>query len=409
MKSYPTILSLCSLALLPNISFGADESPYLFGDWGGARTELADKGVSLNLFHIFDVYDDFSGAAESGGTYFGRQRVAIDLDLEKLLGWENSYIAISGVHQYGNNYNRSRFGVFTNPSSIEGTETTRLANIYFGQSLFDGQLNYQIGKVDGVGAFGSQEYGSSFMNVEFAYVANAIFGSALPFDPAQKLGLIVEYQPNGTQLYLKGGVFDSNQLDSYADDHNGLSFDWEGPVAYAAELGYRSDPDKTDKPGFVKLGFHYNTGNFANFLGTTEDDNNKLIYLSAGRTLHNFDSQQQRRIDGSITWVHAPEDRNLYADELIFVLRAIGPFAARPNDELGLGVVAAYISDDYSDASQSAGGPVAKEEYTVELSYKAAITPWFQLQPSLQAVMNPAGDTDRDTVWIAGLRSVITF
>lgn len=409
MKIYPHILSVCSLTLLQATNLGAKDSPYLFGDWGGARTELADKGVTFSLFHTFDVYDDFSGAADSGTAYFGRQRVSIDLDLDKLLGWENSYISMSGVHQYGNNYNRSRFGVFTNPSSIEGTETTRLANIYFGQSLFDGQLNYQIGKVDAVGAFGSQEYGSSFMNDEFAYVANAIFGSGLPYDPAQKLGLIVEYQPAGTQVYIKGGVFDSSNSDAYSDDHNGLSFDREGPVAYAAEIGYRSAPKQSDKPGFIKLGVHYNTDDFADYLGNDDHDSNHLIYLSAGRTLHYFDGQQQRRIDGSLTWVHAPEDRNLYADELVLALRAIGPFAARPDDELGLGLVAAYLSDDYSQASQSNGGAEAEEEYTIELSYKASITPWFQLQPSLQAVMNPAGETDRDTVWIAGLRTIITF
>jgi porin len=409
MKIYLHIINFCSLALLQSAAFGAEESPNLFGDWGGARTELANKGVTFEVFHTFDVYDDFSGATDRGTTYFGRQRIAIDLDLDKLLGWENSYFSISGVHQYGKNYNRSHFGVFTNPSSIEGTETTRLANIYFGQSLLNDQLNYQIGKVDAVGAFGSQEYGSSFMNDEFAYVANAIFGSGLPFDPAQKLGLIMEYQPQGTAVYIKGGVFDSSNSDAYNDDHNGLSFDWEGPVAYAAEMGYRTSPKRADKPGFIKVGVHYNTDDFADKLGNDDHNSNHLIYLSAGRTLHYLDKQQQRHIDGSITWVHTPEDRNLYNDQLTIVLRAIGPIDTRPNDEFGLGVVMAYLSEDYSEASQSSGGAKAEEEYTVELSYKATITPWFKLQPSLQAVMNPAGESDRDTVWIAGLRTIVTF
>ncbi len=399
----------CSLALFSHPTLGESASPYLFGDWGGARADLEAKGVSFSAFHTFDVYDDFSGAADSGTAYFGRQRVALDLDLEKLIDWENSYISISGVYQYGQNYNRSRFGVFTNPSSIEGNETTRLANIYFGQSLFDGKLSYKVGKVDGVGEFGAQEYGSTFMNDEFAYVPNALFGSALPFDPAQKLGLVVTYAPFNNGLYIKGGIFDSNQLDAYEDDDHGLSFDWEGPVAYAAEIGYRSNPDKTSTPGFIKLGAHYNTGNFSEHLSSDVSDNNYLIYLNAGRTLHNFDSEGTRHLDASFTWAHAPEDRNLYANEFTALIRAIGPFAARPNDEIGLGFIAAFISDDYSEASLNSGGSSSNEEYTIELTYKAAVTPWLKIQPSLQAVANPAGDTDRDTVWIAGLRTVITF
>jgi porin len=404
-----SIYLCCGLALLGQASYADTATSHFFGDWGGARSDLAAKGIDIQAYHIFDVYDDFSGAAESGTAYFGRQRVALDFDLEQLLGWEASYLSISGVYQYGQNYNRSRFGVFTNPSSIEGNETTRLANIYFGQSLFDGRLHYKIGKVDGVGEFGAQEYGSTFMNDEFAYVPNALFTSGLPFDPAQKLGMVVTYSPFGQGIYLKGGIYDSNNLDAYDDDDHGFSFDWQGAVAYAAEIGYRSDPKTTSRPGFIKLGTHYNTDTAAHYLNGESSGHNYLIYLSAGQTLFNFSSEGDRHLDASLTWVHAPENRNLYANEFTAMLRAVGPFAGRPHDELGLGLVAALISDDFSEASKLGGGPASSEEYTVELTYKAAITPWLDLQPSLQAVVNPAGDTSRDTVWIAGLRTVLTF
>lgn len=389
-----------------SIGYTQNSSPHLLGDWGGARSDLEAKGITLDLYHIFDVYDDFSGAPESGTAYFGRQRVAIDFDLETLVGWQNSFVSMSAVHQYGENYNRSRFEVFTNPSSIEGNETTRLANIYFGQNLAEGQLRYIIGKVDGVGEFGVQEYGGTFMNDEFAYVPNAMFGSALPFDPAQKLGLIVTYSPADHGSYVKAGVFDSNDLNAYQDDDHGLSLDWTGPVAYAGEIGYKSE---TQNPGFIKLGFHYNTGSFSQYLSANNRDHNYLIYLSAGQTIYKLNTEGTRHIDASFTLTEAPEDRNLYGNEFTAMLRVIGPFSGRPNDEIGIGFVAALISDDYSQASVAGGGNATDEEYTVELTYKAALTPWFTLQPSLQAVVNPAGNTDRETVWIAGLRSVISF
>lgn len=408
MKSL--LLSLCTGSLaLSTLSYGQNDSPHLLGDWGGVRSDLESKGITFDIYHIFDVYDDFSGAAESGTAYFGRQRVAVDIDLETLADWNNSYISMSAVHQYGHNYNRSRFGILTNPSSIEGNDTTRLANIYFGQDLAEGMLSYKIGKVDGVGEFGAQEYGSTFMNDEFAYVPNAMFGSALPFDPAQKLGLIVTYRPLDNGTYLKGGIFDSNDLDAYANDDHGFDLSWDGPVAYAAEIGYQSDATQTANPAFVKLGIHYNTGNFDKFLSANQSDDNYLLYLSVGQTIYQFDRSGDRHLDASLTWTQAPDDRNVYANEVTALLRAVGPFSGRPDDELGLGLVAAFLSDDYSEASTLGGGPSANEEYTVELTYKAAITPWFQLQPSLQAVINPAGNSDRDTVWIAGLRSVVHF
>jgi len=419
MKNLIKILALpiiCAASIPAHADYSLTETPHLLGDWGGLRTDLAEAGVELQIYHIFDVYDDFSGASESGTAYFGRQRVAATFDLEKLLGWDNAVFSISGVDQYGNNYNRTRFNVLTNPSSIEGADTTRLANIWFGHTVLDGQLTYKIGKLDAVGEFGIQEFGGTFMNDELAYVPNAIFGSGLPFDPAQKLGAVFEYRlANATEadgLYLKAGVFDSNNSDAYRDDHNGLSFDWTGPIAYAGEIGYRSSGSSAgDKPLFVKLGAHYNTDDFADLSSQTAEtiDHNYLVYLSAGKTLHHLDSSGERYIQASFTYNYAPEDRNTYHHQVTALARAIGPFASRPNDELGIGLIAAFLSDDFSDNRMAAGGASADAEYTIELAYKAAITPWLTLQPDLQLVLDPSGDDSRDPVWIAGLRTVIQF
>lgn len=415
MKKLFQLLAL-SITCLSVLSAHADdsltESPYLLGDWGGARTELAESGIALDVYHIFDVYDDFSGASRSGTAYFGRQRVAATFDLEKILGWDSAVFSISGVDQYGKNYNRSRFGVLTNPSSIEGADTTRLANIWLKQILFDGKLMYKVGKLDGVGEFGVQEFGGTFMNDELAYVPNAVFGSGLPFDPAQKLGLVLEYRPAATTdndgPYLKAGVFDSNDSDAYRDDHNGLRFDWRGPAAYAGEIGYRSSA--ASKPLFVKVGMHYNTDDFADLSrpGTTVD-NNTLVYLSAGKTLYNLDPDGNRHIDASFSYNYAPEDRNTYHHEVTALVRSMGPFDLRPHDELGIGFIAAFLSDDYSNVSVAAGGASADAEYTIELAYKALVSQGLILQPDFQVVIDPSGDDSRDPVWIAGLRTVVTF
>jgi len=89
--------------------------------------------------------------------------------------------------------------------------------------------------------------------------------------------------------------------------------------------------------------------------------------------------------------------------------RTTGLFASRPNDQLGVGLIAALLSADYSNSSVAAGRASADTEYTVELAYQAAVTPWFIIQPDLQVVIDPAGDNSRDPVWITGLRTVVQF
>lgn len=67
------------------------------------------------------------------------------------------------------------------------------------------------------------------------------------------------------------------------------------------------------------------------------------------------------------------------------------------------------VYDDYSDASVAAGGGSADAEYTIELAYKVAVTPWLIIQPDFQIVIDPSGDDSRDPVWIAGLRTIVQF
>ena len=399
-------------------SFSEDDlmnRPYLLGDWNGARTSLEEKGVTFDLNNTFDVYDDISGALDSGTEYFGRARATMNLDLEKLIGMENATFSVGAISQYGRNYNRSVFGVLTNPSSIEGVETTRMANIWLEQTLFENLLTYRVGKVDGVGNFGSQEYGGTFMNDELAYIPNLLFAAGLPYDPAQQLGAVVTVRPfensdmEGT--YLKGGIFNSNNLDAMNYDDDGVDFTWDGPTAFAGEIGYISAEAPVDLPWYAKGGVQFNSGSFTEVNGSGETSkHNTLYYANVGKSLYLLDEEGDRHIDGSISLSYAPkEEVNVYHYEVTALLRAIGPFASRPTDEAGIGLIAAWLSDEYSDNTDATGNDPSGNEFTVELTYKLKLTPWIYIQPDFQVVLNPNGNGSRDPVYLGALRTGINF
>ncbi|MGE9295161.1 MAG: carbohydrate porin, partial [Puniceicoccales bacterium] len=349
MKKY--VLSMACLATLAGSANAEDETtfftqPYLTGDWFGVRSDLEDEGVSFDFNNTFDYYDDISGALASGGTYFGRARATMNLDLEKLIGLPNAKVSVGGITQYGKNYNRTRFGVLTNPSSIEGVDTTRFANIWFEQTLFDDFVTYRIGKVDGVGNFGAQPYGGTFMNDELAYIPNLLFAAGLPFDPAQQLGAIVTLRPfEDTEfqgLYVKAGVFNTNNSNAIIFDDIGTDFTWDGPVAIAGEVGYEFGDAK---PGYAKAGVHHNFGTFNEVNSANRSRGNTLFYANVGQTLWNLDMDGERHIDASLSLNYAPkEEVNVYNFEMTALIRAIGPFEARPIYEVGIGFIAAWLS-----------------------------------------------------------------
>ena len=49
------------------------------------------------------------------------------------------------------------------------------------------------------------------------------------------------------------------------------------------------------------------------------------------------------------------------------------------------------------------------DEYVIETSYKVQIWPFLSLTPDLQLLLNPANHPDESSVWVAGLRAILTL
>jgi porin len=386
---------------------------YLTGDWFGLRPTLEQRGVTFDLFEIFDVYGNVSGGEHQALEYFSRTRFTMDIDLNKLVGWQGAELYTSAVTQQGERFAKSKIDVYTNPSSIEGTQTTRLAEIWLQQKLFGDKVAIKIGKIDGVAEFGLQEIGSTFMNDELNYVTNQTFTAGMPFDPPGKPGAVISIKPlEGPILsgfYAKTGVFAGNDDNAYFEDATGTSFAIRSPAVLGAEIGWRT-PEKSDLlPGVYKVGMHYNFGDTPRFDGTVASSN-YFIYGNASQTLRYFDAEKTRHIDAGFTLSGAPGDRNANYFEATAILRVIGSCATRPKDEVGLGFIVSNFSHEFSDQSLSQGGPdLGGSEKTVELTYKIQVNRWFVLQPDAQVVFDPQGNSNRGAVGILGLRTFVIF
>ena len=59
----------------------------LTGDWGGTRSSLYNKGVSLEFTHKSDVLANTSGGIQRGTVWLGHTEARIKMDMEKLAGW----------------------------------------------------------------------------------------------------------------------------------------------------------------------------------------------------------------------------------------------------------------------------------------------------------------------------------
>ena len=59
-------------------------SPHLFGDWGGLRTSLSERGIDLNLGYTGEAAHNFSGGKDKLTRYTDQWVFGATLNLDKL-------------------------------------------------------------------------------------------------------------------------------------------------------------------------------------------------------------------------------------------------------------------------------------------------------------------------------------
>jgi porin len=93
----------------------------MFGDWGGARASLANKGVTFDFASMNDLLIDMHrDLAKWSGI-----RGTIDIDLEKADLVRGLSFHITALWQAGGNLG-GYIGSFANPSNLVSTATIRL-------------------------------------------------------------------------------------------------------------------------------------------------------------------------------------------------------------------------------------------------------------------------------------------
>jgi porin len=90
-------------------------------------------------------------------------------------------------------------------------------------------------------------------------------------------------------------------------------------------------------------------------------------------------------------------------------LRVRGPFPGRPDDSIAIGWTRGRLAPKWRAVQQADGTDTAAAEEAFEITWRAAITPWFALQPNLQHVRHPGGTSAAHNATLIGARIELTF
>ncbi len=425
------------------------QQEFLTGNWGGARTKLADKGVSFGVNYIGEVFGNPSGGISQGVVNNGRIEMVLDLDFEKMAGFKGGTFHVNSYYIYGEDLSATRVGNGLTVSNIAAYNTLRLFDLWYQQEFLDGRISVRFGQIAADDEFIVSDYGATMINGTFGWPAlvSANMASGGPGFPLATPGVRVMVTPI-EQVSFMGAIFDGDPGDGGANpqkkNSTGTRIDFAQGLLTMFEGAYHLNQEKDAKglPGTYKLGGWFGSQSaalsYTNF-NTGANENNWGVYAvadqmvwreptvpapsglkndpkdvkaaAAGADAGNQGIGLFARVGGS------PADRNtleFYADG---GLNYTGLIPGRDEDVLGFGVAYAQISDVVSNLAAAPGTPTMNFEMVLEATYQAKITPWWTVQPDIQYIINPGGKTPDPNnpavpipnAVVLGLRTAIAF
>jgi porin len=412
------------------------EQDYLTGDWGGLRSELSKRGVDFEFIYVGSMPANLSGGLRQGAIYQGALMMMLDLDSQKLAGYEGGTFHASGLWLHGQKPFSDQFvGDLNKVNLVDYPNAARLWELWYQQKFYEGKLALKLGQLSIDHDFLVPElYGSlgqvSFLNQTFFFpsLPYSLFNvpgfppgrHGLATTPTAVPGAVARWEPVKA-FYLQAGVYGGEPDQTYSGTAFPLS-QQAGALAFW-ELGYRLNQG-TNHPGLegsYKIGAYYHTGTFVDLHDgalwaaanqaqlplpdARYHEGNYGAYLLAEQQLFSERGKLDPANQGLMAFARllgAPSDRNLADFEADGGLVYRGPIPGRDWDTLSLAYSYLRISHNLRDAQEEVNAflpgafPLADYESVLELNYKIQATAWWTVQASLQRVFHPGGRVQRD-------------
>jgi porin len=399
------------------------ERSTLPGDFGGARTALCKKGIQLSAIHIGEFLTNPVGGLRRGGKYQGRTELDLDLDFDKMAGVSGLSVHASAFWLQGGRLGEKSVGSLMAVSNIEAVPSLRLYTLWLQQNLWDDMVSLRIGQLAADDDFLISTGAANFVNSTFGWAP--LVSSNLPSS-----GPVFPLAAPGARLKLaftdewswKVGIFTvepagrPNGQPPHWRNHSGTMFSFAAGSFTISEAAYSVNQGKDDTglAGTYKLGAWYASNRYndqrwdSNGISLASPDTNGVgkpirgnwgIYGVIDQMLVRTGAGPDQGLSAFLRGGGAPSDRNTVGWDIHTGLTLKGPHDSRPDDLVGLAFSIASIGEnlqaldrDNQRLNNLPTRPVRDYEAVIELTYQAALTPWWTLQPDIQYIIHPGGN-----------------
>ena len=385
---------------------------HLFGDWGGERTRLSERGVKFDFQYVSDSLWNLKSEQKERFASWNRFRGTVDIDFGPLIGQQSMYFHATALWQGGGNLG-TYLGLLTSPSGMSSENTCRLDSWWIEKRWLDERITARVGQFAGQDFYGAQHDAASFIFEPIGYALGNLFTTLESFDPPSTPAMEIRVVPIPT-LYVKSMALAAVRA-PFSQNPTGLVPQFNGTPANVSEIGFtpgkkassvRAFDDVEGRKGYSGLyvfGASYTPGKFAAPTSATPRSGNYLLYWMASQALWRVDPKEGKGLDGTLAYDWSPPGVNRNNTMLTAGLRFNEPLPVNFHNTMSLG----YVRNNLSSKFLPLGMPAWKTEQGVEFNALLDVLPMLLLQPLVQYYANVGGGVQRAVVF--GFRTKVEF
>lgn len=380
-----------------------------FKDPTGIRGKLSDAGVDLTLFYVNQFATNLQGGTRTVADYSDMFFFGIDFDLEKApISIPGGSFHVTFTNRNGVNVaGEAELGVNLLVNEVFGQgSVTRLNHFFYEQDLFDNELTLKFGRING--SFDFFPFSCEFQRLQFcSAIPSYIHDNYTPF-PGHTWGGNVTWRPTD-DTYIKAGLVEINP--DFDIQENGLDFFPIGDglgERFHIEAGHTFRPGGL--PGTYRVGyFRDNVGANSVTTGLPTGEQESWYFLFDQVIWEDQNSDRNIQLFGSYTAGDSETSATAYIAEIGAFIN--GPFASRPQDQVGIAVGVQQDNDNDLGLGQINDSLPGFEgsELNFEIYYKYSAGDGIFIQPNLQYIDDPAGFEDTEDALVFGVKSVVVF
>jgi carbohydrate-selective porin OprB len=391
---------------------GQGPRDHLFGNWGGIRSRLQQRGINFDLHYISDSLSNIKSVQPERLASWNRARGTVDIDFGALAQEHGLFFHATALWQAGGNLG-TYLGSLTSPSELSGASAFRLDSWWLEKQWLNQRLTARVGQFAGQDSYGAQHYAESFIFAPLGYALGNLSNTFESFDPSSTPAIEVRVAPI-RNIYVKSMV-ESEDRAPFTHNATGLVLQFRGAPVSISEIGFTpgskasslqaSDDVESRKgySGLYQFGTSYNPGTFTNPARTTPSSGNYLFYWMANQALWRVTPQGGKGLDATIGYDWSPANVNRNNRQLTAGLRFNEPIPLHIHNTVALG----YVQNSLSSQFLPPDVPPWKAERALECNALLDVAPMVTLQPVVQYYANVAGRQQRAVV--VGFRTRVEF